>query len=224
MSVTSIMNNYNYWQFIVSFIPIVINFITFYVILSDTMFFICIIPIKSYVIQRIIGSLNQKITHVFNTYSEFPLNRLDMYRDVKDFIVNHNDLCSKLADYNHFWSHLVFIAFLCLIPINLIITHQFLFENNRLEFKIFSGFMIIVCHIFIFVFQFIAAVLSLRIHRSAKRLSQLQWKAMGWPYRLRFKIKILCYFERLASAKKIGITIGPLGAFTIPLFYKVCDI
>jgi hypothetical protein len=67
------------------------------------------------------------------------------------------------------------------------------------------------------------ASLSSKIHKTGKRLSRLQWKINGWPFRARTKIKILTTFERLSSDTKIGPSIGSLVVMTFPLFYRVID-
>ncbi len=109
------------------------------------------------------------------------------------------------------------------IDINLCFSHQFLFENIELHIQFLFGLTLIIQLSLIFIFQFIVASLSDKIHKSRKKLSTLQWGINGWPFRTRTKIKLLTRFERLSSNRKIVFTIGSLTVMTYPLFYKVIN-
>jgi hypothetical protein len=142
---------------------------------------------------------------------------------LKPFIYEHNRVCVQLSNYDKFWSKLYFYLVFTIIPINLCFLHQFLFEDIELHIKFLIGLTLIIQLSLIFIFQFIVASLSDKIHKSGKRLSRLQWGINGWPFRARIKIKLLTCFERLSSNRKIGFTIGSLTVMTYPLFYKVIN-
>ncbi len=140
---------------------------------------------------------------------------------IKSFITKHNRICEQLISYNKFWSKLYFVFIMTIIPANLCLLQEFLFEDLKLYIKILVGFSIIVQFIFIFIFQFLLASLSNKIHRFGQKLSQLQWRINGWPFRARTKIKLLICFERLSSNRRIGFSVGSLAVMTFPIFYKV---
>jgi hypothetical protein len=140
---------------------------------------------------------------------------------VKSFICEHNQICTQLLNYNKFWKKLYFSFIFTIIPMNLCVLHQFLFENLKFYIRAVFGLSILIQLIVIFFIQFLVASLSSKIHKTGKRLSRLQWKINGWPFRARPKIKILTTFERLSSDRKIGFTIGSLAVMTFPLFYRV---
>jgi hypothetical protein len=142
---------------------------------------------------------------------------------IKLFICEHNQICTQLSNYNQFWKKLYFSFIFTIIPMNLCFLHQFLFENLKFYIRAVFGFSIVIQLIVIFFFQFLIASISSKIHKTGKRLSRLQWKINGWPFRTRTKIKILTTFERLSSDRKIGFTIGSLAVMTFPLFYRVIN-
>jgi hypothetical protein len=142
---------------------------------------------------------------------------------IKSFICEHKQICTQLFNYNQFWKKLYFSFTFTVIPINLCSLHQFLFENQKFYNRAALGFSILIELIFIFFVQLLAASLSSKIHKTGKRLSELQWRINGWPFRARTKIKILNTFERLSSNRKIGFTIGSLAVMTFPLFYRVIN-
>ncbi len=140
---------------------------------------------------------------------------------VKEFISKHNQICAQLWSYDKFWKKLYLSFVLTMIPMNLCLLHEILFEEFEIYDKIFLGFTLIIQMIIIFFFQLLTASLSSKIHIGGKKLSRLQWKINGWPFRTRIKIKLLACFERLSSNRKIGFSIGSIAVVTFPLFYKV---
>jgi hypothetical protein len=140
---------------------------------------------------------------------------------MRQFIERHNRLCERLRDYNRFSSYLVLNQLMCVIPLNLICWHQLLFERLSLKIKIIYFIANISWVSYTLGFIFFSALLSLRLHSMCKRLAQIQWQLSGWIVRLRMKLKIMTYFERLSSDRKLGLTMGPFGAATIRAFYMV---
>ncbi len=138
---------------------------------------------------------------------------------IKWLITEQNRICEQLISYNKFWSKLYIVFIMTIIPMNLRLLQEFLFEVLKLYVKILVGFPIIIQ--FILIFQFLLVSLSNKIHRYGKKLSQLQWGINGWPFGARTKIKLLICFERLSTNRKIGFSIGSLAVMTFPMFYKV---
>ncbi len=104
---------------------------------------------------------------------------------------------------------------------NLILLYQYLFEDLKFYIQIIVLFLITIQSLTIFVFQYYFASLSASIHKPLKVLSRLQWNLNGWPFRMRTKIKLLSWFERLSSDRKIGAAIGSIAVMTFPLFSEV---
>jgi hypothetical protein len=107
-----------------------------------------------------------------------------------------------------------------MIPMNLCLLHEILFEEFEIYVQIFFGFTLIMQMIIIFLFQLLTASLSSKIHIGGKKLSRLQWKINGWPFRT--KIKLLACFERLSSNRKIGFSIGSIAVVSVVLQSNRC--
>ena len=80
--------------------------------------------------------------------------------------------------------------------------------------------MLILALVF-FGITFVWAQMSKNIHRMTVTLSQLQWQFNGWPFRVKMKIKLMTYFERLSAKKKIGFTISSTITLTHHIFAMV---
>ncbi len=79
--------------------------------------------------------------------------------------------------------------------------------------------------IVIFLFQFLTASVSTKIHKSAKYLARIQRNITKRSlFCLRIKFKLLTDFERLRNNWKIGFAIGSVAVMTLPLFYRVIKI
>jgi len=142
---------------------------------------------------------------------------------IKLALIEHNGICEEISDMNKITNKLYFTFVFVMIPINLLLLHQYLFEDLKFYIKICALFIIIVESIAIFLFQFYIASISSSMHKSRQNLLKLQWEINGWPFRTRTKIKLLTCFERLSSDRKIGFSIGSLAVMTFPLFYKVSN-
>jgi len=140
---------------------------------------------------------------------------------VKEFISEHTQICTQLWSYDKFWKKLYLSFVFTMIPMNLCLLYEILFQEFEIYVKILFVFTLIMQMIIIFLFQLLTASLSSKIHRGGKKLSRLQWKINGWPFRTRTKIKLLICFQRLSSNRKICFSIGSIAVVTFPLFYKV---
>ncbi len=140
---------------------------------------------------------------------------------IKSALIEHNGICEEISDMNKITNKLYFAVVFVMIPINLLLLHQYLFEDLKFYIKIIALFLIIVQSIAIFLFQFYFASISSSMYKPRQNLLKLQWKINGWPFRTRTKIKLLTCFERLSSDRKIGLSIGSLAVMTFPLFYRV---
>ena len=146
-------------------------------------------------------------------------NNGEVYRAVKSFTQEHNLYCSHLKAVNDFWKSLFLMFIVTMIPINLIVMHQLLFEDIPLQLRLFYIICMIISDGLLFGVQYAFAQLSVKIHSMYAKLSRLQWCLKG--SRMRIKIKLIMCFERLSSTKhRIGITMGSI-VFTMPLFAKV---
>ena len=138
-----------------------------------------------------------------------------------NFIVEHNSYCVAVADYNKFWNKLFFAFLVIMFPCCFMLQHIVLFTKIKTILYIFG----IASTIIIMVFSCLAfgcAYMSKHIHRTAVPLSRLQWRLKGIRYRL-FKLKLMTYFERLSSTRRMGVTLGPTITLTIPIFSQVIN-
>ena len=141
------------------------------------------------------------------------------YRAVKAFTEEHNRYCTHLNAVNQFWKNLFLAFFATIIPINLTIMHQLLFEDIPLELRLFYVVCIVCSDTLLFGLQYCFALYSVKIHSMYAKLSRLQWCLKG--SRMRTKWKLIMCFERLTSVKhRIGFTMGSI-VFTMPLFAMV---
>jgi hypothetical protein len=148
-------------------------------------------------------------------------NQIKLFENYKSALIEHNQLCLELHNQNKIMKTLYFYVIFNIIPTNLILLHQYLFENLKFYVQFLVLFIIIIQTLAIFVFQYYFASISASIHKPFKILSRLQWNIRGWPFRMRTKIKLLTCIERLGSNRKIGFAIGSIAVMTFPLFSQV---
>jgi hypothetical protein len=141
--------------------------------------------------------------------------------NIKSALIEHNSICEEISDMNKILKSIYFTFVFVMIPINLLLLHQYLFEDLKFYIKIIALFIIIVQSMAIFYFQLYIASISSSMHKPRQNLLKLQWEINGWPFRTRTKIKLITCFERLSSDRKIGLSIGSLAVMTFPLFYRV---
>ena len=137
-----------------------------------------------------------------------------------NFITEHNTYCVALTDYNRFWSKLVFAFLGSMFPCCFMLQHILLFIKFKTIYVILIGIYSTIILIGFFSLSFSCAYMSKHIHRTAVPLSRLQWRLKGIRYSL-LKLKLMTYFERLSSTRRIGVTLGPTIVLTIPIFFQV---
>ena len=167
-----------------------------------------------------INKINRNLFNIFN--KNIRKHRNIQFKRVKQFIEDHNEFCKLLAEINQFWSKIYLVFLLTIFPINLIWMHQFFFEQLDYLALIFIGPANLIMFLEIVLIQYRIAKVSNNIHKTDKILVRIQWTIKGWPFRLKPKLKLQTYFERLSSKKKIGISIGPIIVLTVPVFAQVC--
>lgn len=145
---------------------------------------------------------------------------LKLNYQLRMFINQHNHYCTFVGQFNPLWSRL-YLSLLMVIPMSLLMTHQILFEDVDREWRTMLSFMCVILHSVFFFNSFICGYLSELIHRMSVPLSRRQWTLKSLTNGLRLKIKTMSYFERLAANRRIGLTIGPTIALTLPIFAKV---
>ena len=137
------------------------------------------------------------------------------------YMYEHNDICVTYRPFNSYLKNLYLILQLTIIPVSLILLHNIIFENIIINVRILYSIVLINMYFILFGVQFMFALYSQRLHKMCKKLSQLQWRINGWPFRMRFKLKLLIYFERLNSSRRLGMSIGPIIVMTFPVFAQV---
>jgi hypothetical protein len=173
------------------------------------------IYIIQYYLHLKIRNMNESIANLLKN------KKINSIESIKSALFEHNGICEQISNMNKISKSLYFTIIFVMIPINLLLLHQYLFEDLKFYIKIISLFIIIIQSMGIFFFQFNLASCSASMHKSVKILAKLQWEINGWPFRTRTKIKVLTCFERLSSNKKIGFSIGSLAVMAFPLFYRV---
>jgi len=198
-----------------SLIWLTITVIQLIIIDIDTLTTIVLVYITQYYFCLKSQKINDSIKGLVND------NEHNILRTIKLALIEHNELCSEIHSHNKITKKLYMYAVFNNIPINLFMLHQYLFEDLKFYVQIIVVFIITMQSLTIFVFQFYFASISASIHKPLKILYRLQWNLNGWPFRMGTKIKLLSYFERLSSNRKIGVTIGSIAVMTFPLFSQV---
>ena len=163
-----------------------------------------------------INNINNYIESVYRSVNE---DTSKGYRAVKTFTKEHNRYCNHINAVNQFWKYGYLIFLVTMIPINLTIMHQLLFEDIPLHLRLFYVVCIFSIDVLLFGLQYCFALYSIKIHSMYAKLSRLQWCLNG--SRMRIKWKLIMCFERLTSNKhRIGFTMGSR-VFTMPLFAMV---
>ncbi len=193
----------------------IITMILFIIVVINALTLIAFVYVAQYYVHLKSQKINDSIKSLVND------NRHHIMENIKLALIEHNQLCSEIHNQNKItkktYTYIIFI----LIPMNLILLYQYLFEDLKFYIKIIALFLITMQSLNIFLFQYYFASLSASIHKPLKILSRLQWNLNGWPFRMGTKIKLLSYFERLSSNRKIGVTIGSIAVMTFPLFSQV---
>ena len=170
---------------------------------------------------KYIKFINDHLNNIIHCQDNIFDRHLILRKGIQMFIVYHNNYCLVYDKVFKSISNLLLVFFATILPFNLILSHQFLFEDISLESR-FIIIMIIVIILYVTtICMYILAHMSRLTHRTAVPLSRFQWRLKGLPFGLRHKIKVMSYFERLSSNRKFGITIGPTIAVTIPVFSQV---
>ena len=191
--------------------------ISLYTLIIDCLLCITFLIIILLIMITIICNINSRI---FCFHSRKG-NTHRLYTAINVFIIEHNMYCRELYLINKFWSKIYFMFIITIIPVNLLLLHQFLFECLEYEVKIFFGLLIVLISIGVFGVQYLWSYMSYKIHKSCVVLSQYQWRINGYPFRMRFKLNLMNYFERLSSDRKIGITMGSIYTLTFTIFFQV---
>jgi len=140
----------------------------------------------------------------------------------KILIIDHNNICDEISVYNRFWKKHYFWFLYSVIPINLCVLHQVLFEEMMIYSLLMWFFIVVSSWIFIFFISFCASVVSNRIHSTAKKLYKLQLNLNQNNFLCaRTKIKLMSCFERVSGTKTIGFSIRSLFVMSYPMLYRV---
>jgi len=126
-------------------------------------------------------SLNNKITQIEMFYRR---------RKVNQIIIEHKLICDDINKYNKFWKKYYFAINYTLIPINLMLLHQLLFEE-----LIFSTFVVSVLFLFSyslshFLFNLLTASINRESLKSHKYLQKLLTKNL-FLMNVKQKLKVL---------------------------------
>ena len=196
-------------------------YFTFFMVQFDMVVLQIIVGIVFYIMIKFIKKINSIILNIDRPIRLFVKHQY-IHRTTCKFIIMHNHFCHTMYKLNFLFSRLLLLACLLLsMPSNLINLQQILVENVELEWKLFQAITSMSVLLVSCMIQYWLAYLSKEAHRTTVHLSRLQWRINGQPFGLRHKIKLMSYFERLSSNRKIGITMGPTITLTMNIFAQV---
>jgi hypothetical protein len=200
----------------------IISWIPVFVLFFDSITASVLVYLMPFYFHLRLDEVNQKLKDLLLSKK---LNQNQISMSVKSLIAEHNQICVQISNSNKFWKQIYLNFVLIAIPMNICFTHQFLFESFELYVQFYFGLTVFLELIVIFLFQYLTASVSTKIHKSAKYLARIQRNITKRSlFCLRIKLKLLIYFERLRSNRKIGFAIGSLAVMTLPLFYRVIKI
>jgi hypothetical protein len=206
---------YNWIQLLKALVCLTLTMALFISLVINGLLTLVIAYVTQYYLHLKITNINQTIADLLKK------KKTNSIESIKSALFKHNGICEEISDINKISKSLYFTFVFVMIPSNLLLLHQYLFEDLKFYIKIAAFIIIIIQSFAIFLLQFYIASISPSMHKPRQNLLKLQWKINGWPFRTRTKIKLLTCFERLSSDRKIGISIGSLAVMTFPLFYKV---
>ena len=186
----------------------------------DVLFMIMVHFLVMYIMIKFIIKTNSIIINM-NRGNKLFHRHITIIDSTRKFIMLHNHFSTIIYKINFLYSRLLFFWLLLCMPPNLINIQLLFFENTDLAIKFLFAWLAFYTSLFMILLLYLMAYLSKESHRTTIHLSRLQWRINGQPFGLRHKIKLMSYFERLSSNKKIGITIGPTVTLTMNLFSQV---
>ena len=166
----------------------------------------------------IINKTNAMLNNISTEINKYVVGNMDI---ISKFIDYHQFICIQIKYINKCSAVIYYSLIIIIYPTSLLFLHQLLFERLSLFVKIFYILTLILFYIPLFGVQYLLALYSKRLHQMCVKLSRLQWRINGWPFRMRFKLKLLICFEKLSSSLKLGVSIGSLGVITLPVFSRV---
>ncbi len=98
-------------------------------------------------------NINQNIANLLKN------NKINSIESIKSALLQHNRICEQISHINKILKKLYFTFVFVMNPINLLLLHQYLFEDLKFYIKIIALIIIIVESIAIFFFQFYFACL-----------------------------------------------------------------
>lgn len=206
-------------QLLIASINFVLTLALLNIFFVDSMVCIVFLMIIIYDIHLRITQINKNLMNLFTRKSNPYLKRF--YLTIEKYMSDHNHLCTKAKKLSNFWMNLYLVMVGTLFPLTLILWHQVLFERIDLILRILYVFSTFVCYTALFGIQYFLASFSAKMHKMFKKLFRFQLVLKSTTTGLGFKIKLLQYFERLSSKRKIGFSIGSVTVITFPLFSGV---
>ena len=211
---------YTITEFLISLPIQIITIITINVLLIDC--FVCVaisMTIVYYFLLKI-TSINKMLNNlVISKHQNLLINST---QTIYYYITEHHNICKTFNKFNNCWKRLYLTFFLTIVPVSLTFLHQLLFENIIVTVRMIYVIALIGIYNVLFLINYLLGLYSLRLHKMCKKLPRLQWHINVWPFRMRFKLKLLMCFERLSSNRKLGVNIGSYAVMTFPTFSKVC--
>ena len=201
---------YNWSRLSIAWFPLCLTLLSFEVLIFDG-FVVCVFTyVSTYYTFAKIERINANVIS----------NKMTKFMIIK-FMYQHNRLCTQIHFIDIFTKESWLVFIVCIFPATLIIFHQVLFEDLDQMIKVLYLSVNLVFYSILFIIQYFLALISLKIHKMFKVLSRIQWTLNSQQIDLRFKLKVMTYFERLSSSRRIGFSIGSVAIMTFPLFSGV---
>ena len=217
LHVILLVNYYTMELFLLSSIAITMTIFLLFCLTYDGLIGFALLTLATYDLHLRINKINKNIIH-FETWN---IKDEEVYSKVAKFIVEHNQLCSKVKKFSEFWQNIYLALILTITPSNLILLFLIVFEQMDAIIRTISVTLLIDSYLVLLVLQYFFASLSHKMHKQCKLLARSQWLFNKSDSGLRFKIKVQTYIERLSSDRRIGFSIGSLTVITYPLFAAV---
>ena len=153
------MKFYDTKMFVLSIFFQLITLISYITFLVDGCVASALCMLLTYYEHLRISKINYHIHCVYD--SKDPT---EVHRAVKAFTEEHNLLCAHINAVNRFWKNLLLTFFFTMLPTNLILMHQLLFEDIPLHLRFFYVLCILCLDSTLFGLQYSFAQFSKKIH------------------------------------------------------------
>lgn len=211
---------YRWWEYVVHGLDFSLIMIVIFFLFDLSAFITQLATVSMASSVLYLRQLNKQIEICVRKYRYHCLNTRMFRISLFLFLKSHHSQIDLFQRANRdFWSRIMFLVTFSQLPVNVYMLADLFYSKPRPE--IFT-LMFLILAVQMFTYSLCSLVLAeaSRTFHSPSRLF-VPVQALIGQGSLRFKLKIMAYFERIHSINKIAFTIGPLGKITYESLFEV---